>query len=79
MVNDIANMAFIGGKTNRRILVTPPADYLPKIDSGARAAQCIPDQDVSLAVENYPRFLLERRKLIAARLNRFLEDARKVQ
>jgi len=78
LVNDIANMAFIGGKTNRRISAKPPAEYLPKIDNVARAAQCIPDHDLSLALEDYPKFLSERRNLIAARLNRFLEDARKV-
>ena len=78
VVNDIANLAFIGGKTNRRISAKPPAEYLPKIDIAARIAQCIPDHDVSLAVEDYPYFLEERRKLIAARLNQFLEDARNV-
>jgi hypothetical protein len=75
LVNDIANLAFIGGKTNRRISAKPPAEYLPKIDNAARAAQCIPDHDALLTVENYPQFLAERRTLIAARLNRFLEDS----
>ena len=78
VVNDIANMAFIGGKTNRRISAKPPAEYLPQIDIAARAAQCIPDHDSLLSIEDYPQFLIERRKLIAARLNRFLEDARSV-
>jgi len=76
-VNDIANLAFVGGKTNRRISAKPPAEYLTTIDGAARAAQCIPNDDSLLTSEGYPQFVAKRRKLIAARLNRFLEDARK--
>jgi hypothetical protein len=75
-VNDIANLAFIAGKTNRRISKTPPSDYLLAIrDRSGPAvldAQCIPDDETLYEVSNYDRFLARRRELIADRLNTFL-------
>jgi hypothetical protein len=80
MVNDIANLAFIGGKTNQKIGKKPPAEYLAKVlkeqGEAALKAQCIPADLSLLTIERYPEFLVERRKLIAERLNRFLKDAR---
>ena len=74
--DDIANMAFVGGKTNRAISDKPPATYLPPLvaQHGAQLfeAQGIPLEPDLLAVPNYKAFLRERRKLIAERLNEFL-------
>jgi hypothetical protein len=81
LVNDIANLAFIGGRTNRRISSKPPAEYLPPLlaSQGKRAfeAQCIPVEPQLLQLDSYQEFLAERRKHIAERLNRFLEGARR--
>jgi hypothetical protein len=75
-VDDIANLAFIGGKTNRSISDKEPHLYFPEVlgKSGetAFASQCIPQSETLLAKEQYKAFLVERRKLIAARLNDFL-------
>ena len=80
VVNDIANLAFIGGKTNRKISNKEPAEYLPGIiakqGNAILTAQCIPTGDKLHILEGFPDFLVERRKLIADRLNRFLDDAR---
>lgn len=74
--DDIANLAFIGGKTNRSISDKEPHLYFPEIleKSGETAftSQCIPQSDNLLAKEQYKAFLIERRKLIADRLNDFL-------
>lgn len=74
--DDIANLAFIGGKTNRNISDKSPADYFPAlIESAGQSAfdaQCIPTDPKLLKTENYKEFLSVRRKLIAARLNEFL-------
>lgn len=74
--DDIANLAFIGGKTNRSISDKPPASYLPplieKIGPDAFAAQAIPTDDGLLEVDNYPEFLAERRRRVTERLNEFL-------
>jgi hypothetical protein len=77
--DDIANLAFIGGKTNRKILDKPPAEYLkPLMTEGSEssfAAQCIPTDDELLEATSYDRFLSVRRDLIAERLNLFLETS----
>ncbi len=74
--DDIANLSFIGGKTNRNISDKSPADYFPAlIESAGQSAfdsQCIPTDPRLLKTENYKEFLSARRKLIAARLNDFL-------
>jgi hypothetical protein len=74
--DDIANLAFIGGKTNRQISDTPPSQYFPQlIDRVGPAmfeAQCIPTASALLAIEGYKAFLRQRRELVAQRLNEFL-------
>jgi hypothetical protein len=77
--DDIANLAFIGGKTNRAISDKAPAVYLPplvdQLGEPAFAAQCIPVEASLLEVEGYKAFLLERRKRIATALNTFVGPA----
>jgi hypothetical protein len=74
--DDIANLAFIGGKTNRQINDKPPMVYFPPLieKSGLAAfdTQCIPTDARLLVVEGYKEFLTERRKAVARRLNEFL-------
>jgi hypothetical protein len=74
--DDIANLSFISGKTNRQILAKAPKAYLPEyIDkAGLKAfqAQCIPTDPALLDVGDYKTFLVERRRLISQRLNVFL-------
>ncbi len=74
--DDIANLAFIGGKTNRQISDKPPAQYFPglleKSGPGVFEAQCIPTGEDLLVPERYKEFLATRRVVIADRLNTFL-------
>lgn len=74
--DDIANLAFIGGKTNRSISDKAPAQYFPaiieKAGQSAFDLQCIPTRPEILTVEAYKNFLAERRKKISRRLNEFL-------
>ena len=74
--DDIANLCFISGKTNRQISDKPPEKYFPEIieKSGSVAfdAQCIPVDATLLGIEDYKKFLQRRRDLIAQRLNEFL-------
>jgi hypothetical protein len=78
--DDIANLAFIGGKTNRAISDKLPSKYLPSYieehGRGPFVAQAIPTKDSLLELSAYKQFLTQRRKLIAARLNEFLENCR---
>jgi hypothetical protein len=77
--DDVANLAFIGGKTNRAISDKSPSDYFPslieKAGQDAFAAQCIPIDPHLLKPERYKDFLVERRKLVAKRLNEFLKSS----
>lgn len=74
--DDIANLAFIGGKTNRQISDKAPEKYFPGLiqKSGIAPfeAQCIPTDDNLLSADAYKQFLSERRKLVSRRLNAFL-------
>jgi hypothetical protein len=75
--DDIANLSFIGGKTNRAISDKAPSEYLPafiaKVGEGSFQLQSIPTEASLLKLESYKAFLDERRKLVAKRLNDFLE------
>lgn len=77
-INEIANMAFITGQTNRRIGNKDAATYLAAVvdkqGEEALTAQCVP-----LIVVTYGRsriirdFLAQRRSDLCARMNQFIE------
>lgn len=77
--DDIANLAFIGGKTNRTISDKPPEQYFALVNERAGsdvfAAQCIPTEVALLGVDSYKSFLAERRRAISHRLNEYLNGA----
>lgn len=74
--DDIANLAFIAGKTNRQISDKLPAQYFPglveKTGLAPFEAQCIPTESALLTSDVFKTFLAERRRLISGRLNSFL-------
>lgn len=74
--DDIANMSFIAGNTNRHISAKEPKEYFPsmleKAGRDAFVSQCIPTDERLLSVDAYKDFLKVRRELIAKRLNEFL-------
>jgi hypothetical protein len=76
--DDIANLCFIGGKSNRQISDKSPSQYFPtwieRSGPAAFDAQCIPTDPAFLGVEGYKAFLQQRRKLVAQRLNTFLGE-----
>jgi hypothetical protein len=74
--NEVANMAFITGETNRRISNKNPEQYLEEIVSRqgeeALAAQCVPLNRDLWKLERYREFLDARRTAIATRMNDFI-------
>lgn len=76
--DDIANLAFIGGKTNRQISDKPPFQYFPglmeKSGDAGFTVQCIPTAPELLSLDGYGEFLKARRALIVVRLNEFLKN-----
>lgn len=76
-IDDIANLSFIDGSTNRRIRDAAPEEYLVRhlAERGPDQlkAQAIPITPDLFAKDRYLDFLAERRRLIAFALNEFLE------
>jgi hypothetical protein len=76
--DDIANLAFIGGRTNRAISDKEPAKYLlplvEKDGSELFEAQAIPTNPQLLQVNCYKEFLDARRRKIAEQLNKFVAE-----
>ncbi len=74
-VDDISNLAFIGGSTNLKISAKAPSIYLTKLAERADhplEAQQVPLETSLYSPEKYLDFLTERRELISKRLNEFL-------
>lgn len=77
-VNEIANMAFIGGKTNRRITNKEPIQYLEEEVVAKRGEEALTSQLIPLdkklwELSNYRDFLSFRRKAIADLINEFMK------
>lgn len=76
MINDICNLSFISGRTNRKISDKEPSLYLPAIvdeqGEDALTKQSIPTDEAVWQVRAYDDFLARRRQLVADRLNEFL-------
>jgi hypothetical protein len=75
-VNEIANLAFIGGGSNQKISAQHPQKYLAEVlaerGKGALEAQCVPTDPTLHEIERYRDFLVERRQRLVARLNEFI-------
>lgn len=75
-INEIANMAFITGQTNRRISNKAPVEYLPDIVSKqgqeTLEAQFVPSNMDLLQLGNYRQFLKVRREALARCMNNFI-------
>ena len=79
-IHEIANMAFVAGRTNRKIRNKEPVEYLSDIIA-ERGEQALTDQIVPLdqrlhKIENYREFLEVRRRELASAVNAFLEKVR---
>jgi hypothetical protein len=69
-------MAFIGGRTNRKISAKKPEVYLEDIvkERGEEAlkAQFVPTDRELWKLENYRDFLKARREMLIERINEFM-------
>ncbi|EDT05613.1 protein of unknown function DUF262 [Burkholderia ambifaria IOP40-10] len=77
-INEIANMAFITGQTNRRISNKEATKYLldilTKQGKHALESQCVPTDSTLWSTETYRDFLATRRVALAARMNAFIAE-----
>jgi hypothetical protein len=81
LINDICNLAFIGGHTNRKLMTTEPAKYIPKLieehGRGPFRAQAIPTEERVLKLDQYEEFLEKRRVMVAEALNNYLDSIKR--
>jgi hypothetical protein len=76
-VNALANFCFLTKDTNLVITDRLPEEYFPKIEQahpGALASQWIPTDPALWKIENFRAFLEARKALLAAELNRRMEE-----
>ena len=76
-INEIANLSFISGRTNRKISAKKPENYFKDIinKQGKETLQnqFIPVEDENLwKVENFQKFLEARREMLAEAINKLL-------
>lgn len=74
LIDDIANIAFLTEKANRKISNSRPIEYLPKIDPEKLRNQFIPLDKKLWKMDAYEEFLRARRKLIVKHVNKFLDS-----
>lgn len=77
-INEIANMAFITGQTNRRIsnkdATAYLADVVAKQGEGTLGSQCVPTNPELWNTLRYRDFLAFRREQLAQRMNAFIKE-----
>ncbi|MFZ4629552.1 MAG: GmrSD restriction endonuclease domain-containing protein [Blastocatellia bacterium] len=76
-VNALANFCFLTKETNLDISARLPEDYFPQIEAahpGALASQWIPEDSQLWRIDRYRDFLEARKELLAAELNRRMEE-----
>lgn len=77
-INEVANMAFITGQTNRRIsnkdATAYLADVVAKQGESTLSSQCVPTDPAVWATDRYREFLQTRRALLAERMNAFIKE-----
>ncbi len=77
-INEIANMAFITGQTNRRISNKEATQYLEQVIAkqgvAALESQCVPTDPALWSTEAYREFLKKRREALAQRMNEFIKE-----
>ncbi len=77
-INEIANMAFITGQTNRRISNKDATGYLTDVvaKQGVEtlSSQCVPTDAALWDVSRFRDFLALRREQLAAKMNAFIQD-----
>lgn len=78
--DDLANLAFISGKTNRSFGDRAPLDYAKALHLAEGdqpfKEQCVPVDPALWEVSAYPQFLAERRRLLAQAVNSFVDGER---
>jgi Protein of unknown function DUF262 len=76
-VNALANFTFLTKATNLEVTNRHPAEYIPEYEErhpGVVSSHWIPTAPELWKIERYPDFLAERRRMLAAAANSFLDE-----
>jgi len=80
LAQEVTNRAVLTSLANRNKYVKSAESYLTEVKTsfpGSLALQCIPEDTELWKLENYEKFLEARRKLLARKLNEFLDGLTK--
>jgi len=75
-INDLANLAFISARANKKISNRSPVDYFPELGEEQLRRHFVPFDEKLRVSEAYPEFIHERRVLLAAAMTELLEAFR---
>lgn len=78
-INDLANLAFISDKANRKIAARSPVDYFTDLlaaDPSYLSSHFVPDEPAVRTVDGYPAFIGQRRALLAEAMDEILQTYR---
>ncbi len=73
-IDDIANIAFLSQKANRKILKSKPEDYLGKIEENRLKDQFVPLDKELWKVDKFRDFIVERRELLTKAINEYMRE-----
>lgn len=75
-INDLANLAFISAKANRKISDRSPATYFVEVGDSALERHFVPTEPALRTADAYPAFVRARRALLAQAMTGLLESLR---
>ncbi len=75
-INDLANLAFISAKANRKISNKSPKQYFPELGDDELVAHYVPLDEALRGADGYPAFLVARRHLLAKAMTSLLDQFR---
>lgn len=75
-INDLANLAFISARANRKISDRPPAEYFREVGASELEKHFVPLAESLRVSSAYREFLAERRALLASAMTAYLDRFR---
>lgn len=75
-INELANLAFISARANKRISDRSPGDYFPEVGTSELEKHFVPLAESLRTSSAYREFLAERRALLASAMTAYLDKFR---
>lgn len=72
IIDQVANLAFLSGKSNGTITARQPGEYLPKIEEARLRAQYVPVDPTLWTLDRFEAFAEQRRQALADGLNKLV-------